>query len=178
MTTVINLLGAPGAGKSTLAAGLFYLMKRKYKSVELVTEYAKDLHYDGHKSDDLDQLSVFAEQNRRITRLIGKVDYVISDSPLFLSAYYANKNKYSPTFANYVLEMAKAHQNCNYLVKRAHRYDPNGRSQDEAGSDQIHEELQWYMHLNNIEFQTVSAGDFMPPRIFTELFGHDEDSCT
>ena len=45
MTRVINLLGAPGAGKSTAAAGLFYRMKKEFLSVELVTEYAKDLIY-------------------------------------------------------------------------------------------------------------------------------------
>ena len=38
---VINLVGGPGCGKSTTAAGLFYELKRRDYSVELVTEYAK-----------------------------------------------------------------------------------------------------------------------------------------
>ena len=169
-TQIINLLGAPGAGKSTLAAGLFYKMKQNYMSVELVTEYAKDLHYDGHASHELDQLSVFAEQHRRIDRLLGKVEYVISDSPLFLSAYYANKNSYSHTFANYVLEIAESHNNINYLVKRSHRYDPNGRSQDEAGSDLIYDEMYWFMKLRNIQFELIHAGDTTPAFIYNSLF--------
>ena len=66
---VINLWGAPGSGKSTTAAGLFFLMKiNKYK-VELVTEYAKDLVWNGHEAMFGNQISIFAEQNWRIHRL-------------------------------------------------------------------------------------------------------------
>ena len=39
---VINLLGSPGAGKSTTAARLFYELKMKGVKCELITEYAKD----------------------------------------------------------------------------------------------------------------------------------------
>lgn len=47
MTIFINFLGEPSAGKSTIAAGLYFLMKKRRYSVEIVTEYAKDLIYDG-----------------------------------------------------------------------------------------------------------------------------------
>lgn len=43
MTKVINLIGAPGAGKSTIASQLFSLMKWQGLDVELVSEYAKEL---------------------------------------------------------------------------------------------------------------------------------------
>lgn len=42
-TIVINLLGAPGAGKSTLAALIFSKLKMKNIACEIVTEFAKDL---------------------------------------------------------------------------------------------------------------------------------------
>ena len=42
---VINFFGAPGSGKSTIAAGLFFEMKMKQMNVELVTEFAKELCY-------------------------------------------------------------------------------------------------------------------------------------
>jgi ATP:corrinoid adenosyltransferase len=44
---VINLWAGPGAGKSTTASGLFYLMKTADMQVELVTEYAKDMTWEG-----------------------------------------------------------------------------------------------------------------------------------
>ena len=43
---VINLFGGPGCGKSTTAADLFARMKLRGLSVELVTEYAKDVVWD------------------------------------------------------------------------------------------------------------------------------------
>lgn len=173
MTQIINLIGAPGAGKSTLAAGLFYQMKRSYMNVELVTEYAKDLTYDGHSTENMDQLSVFSEQHRRIARLIGKVDYVITDSPLYLSAYYASKTDTPLSFRDYVMSMANKYQNLNYLVTRNHRYDPNGRSQDEAAADRIHKELIFFMDYWNISFNEVIAGDDQPVTLFKQLFRAD-----
>ena len=41
-TIVINLIGSPGTGKSTLASELFSKMKWKGHDVELVSEYAKE----------------------------------------------------------------------------------------------------------------------------------------
>jgi pantothenate kinase len=41
-TTIINVYGGPGAGKSTSAAYLYYLLKVAGKNVELVREYVKD----------------------------------------------------------------------------------------------------------------------------------------
>lgn len=166
---MINLIGAPGAGKSTLAAGLFYKMKRKYMSVELVTEYAKDLTYDGHTTESMNQLSVFAEQHRRVDRLIGKVDYVITDSPLYLSAYYASKTDTPLAFRDYVITLANKHDNINFLVKRNHPYDPNGRSQDEQSSDMIHDELKFFMAYWGIKYTSVLAGNILPTEIFKQL---------
>lgn len=82
MTKVINLFAGPGAGKSTTAAALFVLMKTEGYKVELVTEYAKELVY----AEDWETLNwqpaVTKEQDARQRRLVGKVDWIITDSPL------------------------------------------------------------------------------------------------
>ena len=41
MTKIINLYGAPGSGKSTIASGLFFHMKMAGLNVELASEYIK-----------------------------------------------------------------------------------------------------------------------------------------
>lgn len=87
MLKVINLAAGPGAGKSTLAAGLFNLMKRQRYSVELVTEVAKDWTYERNPRLQ-DQFSVLVEQSWRLKRLAGQVEWVITDSPLFLGLAY------------------------------------------------------------------------------------------
>lgn len=169
MTQVINLFGAPGAGKSTLAAKLFALMKESYMNVELVTEYAKDLHYDGVKNEDYEQSIVFAEQHKRVKRLIGKVDFVITDSPLMLSAFYSLKTDYPASFADFALELSQRYNNINLLIKRNHQYDPSGRFQDEAGSDAIHEELELYLNENHIKYKMVLAGGQLAHDTFYEI---------
>lgn len=170
MLRIINIVGAPGAGKSTLAAGLFVEMKKRYMNVELVTEYAKDLIYDGLHSDDFDQKTIFKEQHKRVARLIDNVQWVVTDSPLYLSAYYAQRAQSSDEFVKFILDTAKCYNNFNFLVKRNHRYDPNGRSQTESESDQIHLDLIEFMNSNNIPYKEIPAGDSQPLALYYHLF--------
>ena len=88
MTTIINFYGAPSAGKSTEAAKLFVKYKEAGKSVELVTEYAKEWVWEDRKIRKFDQLYITATQIHRETRLLGEVDFIITDSPVLLGAFY------------------------------------------------------------------------------------------
>src|SRR5437879_3750008 len=93
MTYVINLIGGPGSGKSTTAAGLFFAMKIMGVRCELVTEYAKELVYDENWADLKRQLHVLSEQERRKRRLVDKVSFIITDSPLLTSAAYVSDGR-------------------------------------------------------------------------------------
>lgn len=87
-TKLINLWGGPGSGKSTLAADVFATFKKQGKNVELVTEYAKSFAWEGKKITSLDQIQIAASQSIAEERLIGKVEYVVTDSPSLLGAFY------------------------------------------------------------------------------------------
>ena len=175
-TTIINLIGAPCAGKSTLAAGLFALMKKRYISVELVTEYAKDLIYDGIQSHDMDPYVVFAEQHRRIKRLEGKVDYVITDSPLFLSAFYASLSDTIPSsFERLVMDVACEFNNKVFMVLRNHPYDQTGRTQDENQAQMLHIKLVKYLE-SKIHFNKIIAGDDQPQNLFEFIMGEGKQN--
>ncbi|MBR2220721.1 MAG: hypothetical protein IJ975_01110, partial [Clostridia bacterium] len=76
MTKVINIIGAPGVGKSTYAAKLFAEMKAQGFSCELVQEFAKEIVYADNNKLRNDQLIVMGEQYRRTFVLDGKVDYI------------------------------------------------------------------------------------------------------
>lgn len=148
---VINLLGGPGSGKSTTAAGLFYEMKKRGINAELVTEYAKDLVYDGTLKVMLDRQEViFAEQNQRLHRLRGKVDYAIVDSPLLLSVVFprvTQKQKGTQpwpalnAFNQFVYEVINTYDNEFILLKRNHQYDERGREHTEEQSNEIEREI-------------------------------------
>lgn len=128
MTKVINLFAGPGAGKSTTAAGLFYTMKKQGMSVELVTEYAKDRVWEEHHSVFKDQLYLLAKQNRKLQRLIGKVDYIITDSPLLLGQYYGGEEDKLPI--RFITDWAfNKYDNVNIFIKRTKPYIQTGRNE-------------------------------------------------
>ena len=69
---IINLFGAPGAGKSTGAAYVFSQLKAAGVNAELVTEFAKDKVWEGTKAVFENQAYIFGKQYFRISRLEGK----------------------------------------------------------------------------------------------------------
>lgn len=129
--TVINLWAGPGAGKSTTAAGLFNLMKTLGLRVELVTEYAKDLTYKRDYGSLRNQLMILAQQDDRLRRLVGQVDFAITDSPLPLGEAYM-----TPEYEGWLPAAVKAaysrYTNYDFFVLRDKEYQPYGRNQTES----------------------------------------------
>lgn len=147
MTRIINLFGGPGTGKSTTAAGLFNVMKVAGLEVELVTEYAKDVVWEETTALLDNQLHVFAEQHRRIARLNGKVDFVITDSPLLLSLlYYAGT---SVPFRQLVLEEFKGMPRVNVFLRRVKEYHRAGRLQNEQEAIKLDGELRTLLGVHD-----------------------------
>ncbi len=152
---VVNLYGGPGSGKSTTAAGVFYKLKLWGFNVELVTEYAKDLVYEGRLAAMCEEQDyILAEQHKRIYRLIDYVDVVVTDSPLMLSTiyipphWYGTKPDYVDAFKNLVNTTNDQYNNLNFFLDRPDKYDSDGRAQthEEAiqKDNEIHEMLQHY----------------------------------
>lgn len=129
--TVINLWGAPSVGKSTLAAGLFNLMKERGHRVELVTEYAKERVYQRDLLALGNQLQMLGEQDARLRRLVGKVDYAITDSPLPLSLAYMT-GEYADWLPDAIWGAYDRYMNVDVFVRRVKGYQPYGRSQTES----------------------------------------------
>jgi len=88
-TKVINIYGAPGSGKSTLAAELYTALKKQGTSVELVREQVKTWIWSGHTPNFFEQVFVTNLQMKEETSHYGKVEYLITDSPIMLGGFYA-----------------------------------------------------------------------------------------
>ena len=88
MSKLINLFGGPGIGKSGIAAGITYKMKKKHINVNNPYEFPKRLAWDNNIPAISDQLYVFANQHRGIAECYGKVDYIVIDSPILFSTIY------------------------------------------------------------------------------------------
>lgn len=121
-------------GKSTTAAGVFYYLKRAGVNCELVTEYAKDIVWDGSPLLK-NQLHILAEQERRFRRLRGKVDLVVTDAPILQGLAYVPSAFDKPWFHEAVLQLSAEYDNRNYRLSRGNwAYQGTGRHVDEQGA--------------------------------------------
>lgn len=139
-TKVINFYGGPGSGKSTKAAGLYYKMNMAGFSVELNNEFAKECVWEDNVPMLKDQLYMLAHQHRKILRLVGKVDYVITDSPVLLSSIYRELYDgplYSELIDQLALECYNKYDNINFMLDRPKFFKQTGRAQNEKGSRDI-----------------------------------------
>lgn len=137
-TLVVNLYGGPGTGKSTNAARLFSMLKDAGVDVELVTEYAKDLVWEDSLSVLDNQLFVFANQHHRLKRLQGKVEVIVTDSPLLFSVVYGRENScLSEELEALVYAEYSKFNNLDVFLNRVKPYNPNGRLQTQQEAEQL-----------------------------------------
>ena len=158
-TTLINVFGGPGIGKSTFAALLFAALKMRDASVEIATEYAKDLLRDGrgHVLSE-DQIEVFAAQRRRHRRLLGKVDLAVTDSPVLLCSIYAPAH-YPPSYHDLVRWAHDEIPSVNLLLQRhAGHYQVEGRIHSETVARAIDQAIADLLERYAIPHHRVSAG--------------------
>lgn len=171
-TKVINLFGGPGTGKSTCCAGLFYQLKTRHVACEMATEFAKDIVWEGSTVILDNQIYVFANQHQRIHRLLGKVEYIITDSPLLLSLVYGRKMQES--FHRLVYEEHKQMNNINVFLRRNPKkpFNPAGRLQTQERAIGLdHLILEQLNHWDITPLNYVDAGPDAPESIIKEILG-------
>lgn len=158
-TFVIFFVGASGTGKSTAALGTAFMLKKQSESVEYVAEFAKSLVYTGTLEQYIpNQSYIISEQYKKIYDLLGKVDYVISDAGLQISALHSSGEKVIEDLAWHLT--GKINQ-FTILIER----DPNvafeteGRIESEEESKAFGEKFEKYMKANNAQYIKVVGSD-------------------
>lgn len=134
---IINLCGAPGAGKSTGAAYIFSKLKMNGINAELITEFAKDKTWEHNKTAIDNQVYLFAKQYYKITRCSDQVDVIVTDSPILLSIFYGKDKFYAEELKPLILKIWHEDNNILYFVNRDKPYNSKGRFQTEKESDAI-----------------------------------------
>lgn len=162
MTLVVNLFAGPGTGKSTNAAAVFADLKMAGVSAELVHEFAKDLVWEDRQAALSYQPYVFGKQSYHIHRLLGKVDVIITDSPILLSSHiYSRPSAGGSTNALRWLgmELFKEWNTLNIFLERnshVHPYVEGGRNQDEQESIELDVQIKNLLDDFGIEYDVVS----------------------
>lgn len=163
-TIVINAFAGPGAGKTTSCLEVAEKLKKQGFVTEYVQEYAKELVYDnnlimldGHYEHQFD---ILKEQVKRINRLYGKVDFILTDSPVLLNNTYLNEDKGTNDYVTYCENVKKIYtlyDNFNYFVERdKSAFEKEGRIHNLEQSIVIDDELKNTLHNNQIDFATYT----------------------
>lgn len=164
-TKVINMLGGSGIGKSTTAAGLYHAMKLQGMNVELVREYVKNWAWTGRKVEEYDQIYIFGKQARSEYMLYGKVDYIITDSPIMLSPvyekYYNNGESMIEEAALKFIKKAESNgvEHVNFLLERKKEFNPEGRYETEDQAKEVDREVRKFLGYHNIVHTVVDCPD-------------------
>lgn len=156
---VVNLFGAPGAGKSTGAAYIFSKLKLQGINAELVTEYAKDKVWEGAAEVLKNQAYVFGKQYQRISRLQGKVDVVVTDAPLINSILYNDSVLLGTEFDMVVRKVADSYDNINVYVARDKPYNPAGRHQTRSESDRMAKTFRNRLLTMHVPFTNIKGNE-------------------
>lgn len=175
MSKIINLFGGPGTGKSTLAAMVFAELKKRNQSVELVREYVKEWAWEGRNFGKYDQFYFLGKQVKKESMVYGKVDYIVTDSPLMIAGFYAklfNKLDFVNNAALAFMKSAQedGHEYLNFYLPRVVKYDASGRFQDEDAAKATDDALLGYLVATGAPFTEVSTDlegrvDFILDRI-------------
>lgn len=163
-TIVINAFAGPGAGKTTSCLEVAEKLKKQGFVTEYVQEYAKELVYDNNlimlDGQYEHQFAILNEQMKRINRLYGKVDFIVTDSPILLNNTYLNEDKNTEVYSAYsdsVNKLYGLYNNFNYFVERdTSVFEKEGRIHNLEQSIAIDNELKNMLHNNQIDFDVYT----------------------
>lgn len=143
---------------STGAAYIFSLLKMNGVDAEYVTEFAKDKVWEGNKEVFNCQFYITGTQAFRIHRCFGKVDVIVTDSPIRLGKIYAD------CIGRKLLGMACVEEADGYrehsldiFLKRVKPYNPNGRNQTENESKSIDKDILDMLAEQKVPYYTFNG---------------------
>jgi len=150
---VVNFAAGPGAGKTTLCTDVFAELKWLGVNCEIAPEYAKGIVWEGSLHKLKNQNYIFGKQHQAVFRLCGKVDVVLTDSPIFLSSIYDRRK--DPLFRQYVLQEFNRFNNLNFYVVREKSYLAKGRTQTETEAREVDDLVYNMLTSSGLKFEEV-----------------------
>lgn len=160
-STIIEIYGGPGCGKSTTAAGLYYQLKLLDKNAELVREYVKKWAWDGILPRHLDQLYITGKQSKAESMLYGKVDFIVTDCPLYMGVIY--DAKYNKSFlvedavTRFNAESLSQVERYRYLLTRSKPFNPSGRFCSAEGAAETDQDIRNYLDDKGLDYLRIGG---------------------
>lgn len=165
----IGLIGAPGCGKSTLAAYVFAMLKDKGIDGELVNEYIRE-HVNRHKRvPSITFQSVIYERQLEKEKIIPQhLEFMVTDSPHILSYIFASiyidyndpdqVELLGDLYLKFLRESREAYD-LIYVLEHNHPPKDDGvRYQTEREMDLLKKGIPHFLDMHNMPY-TVLGGD-------------------
>lgn len=157
-TLVINLIGGPCSGKSTISAELFARLKKMGIKTELVSEYIKDRIYEENKTMPNNQIAIFGMEHYNISNKLGKVDVIVHDGS-FLNNILYNKES-NKEFNDLIVSEYHKFNNLDFFIKRGNiEFESYGRIHTYEQSLQIDEKIKNIYKESQAEYIEVESRD-------------------
>lgn len=174
-TLVINLIGGPCSGKSTIAAELFARLKKMGIHCELVSEYIKERIYEENKTMPVNQIAIFGMEHYSISNKIGKVDVIVHDGSFINNIIY--KKEDNPEFDELIVSEYKKFNNLDFFVKRGNiEFEDYGRIHNLKQSKELDKIIKDTYRKYNLDFIEVEARDAVDKMIPIILKNIDENN--
>lgn len=155
-TIVINAFAGAGAGKTTACHMIVAGLKKRGYVAEYVPEYAKDLVWD-NKLEMLDgkehnQFEILKEQLHRMDNKIGKVDFLVTDSPILLNQIY--NQELTDYYKEMLTSIHSDYSNFNLFVNRnMEEFQQEGRIHNLTESLEKDQEIKDMLLEYGLEYQ-------------------------
>lgn len=162
MTLVVNLYGAPSAGKSTMMAAVFAQLKMNGVNAEMSPEYVKRKVWEKSYGVLDDQLYIFGKQYHGLQMLQEQVSVAITDSPLMLSMLYGENALSGETlsaFKRLVFNAYDEMDNLNIFLDRKKEYNPIGRMQTETEADEVGRRTRILLNMYSIDYSVIPSDE-------------------
>jgi len=157
-TLVINLIGGPCSGKSTVAAELFARLKKMGVKTELVSEYIKDRIYEENKTMPNNQIAIFGMEHYNISTKIGKVDVIVHDGSFINNILY--KKEDNQEFDNLIVSEYHKFNNLDFFIKRGNiEFEDYGRIHNYEQSLELDEKIKQLYNNCGADFIEVESRD-------------------
>jgi len=140
---LIGFMGAPGAGKTTIACAMKEYLVKHNSTSDICTEYAREFCYQyGIPKHPYTQYRITTQQIMREDLLMkGTNDYVFSDSPVWLGYIFSLVNMQktydqeihtalSDMYEKFVINQMHRYHKVFYIVENSHPFDDGCRDLD------------------------------------------------
>jgi nicotinamide riboside kinase len=157
-TLIINLIGGPCSGKSTVSAELFARLKKMGIHCELVSEYIKDRIYEENKTIPNNQIAIFGMEHYNISNKIGKVDVIIHDGSFINNILY--KKGDNPEFDKLIISEYHKFWNLDFFIKRGNiEFEDYGRIHNYEQSLELDNKIKDLYTMADAKFIEVESRD-------------------